>query len=220
MRLRVKDGDNVFRLVIHPIAFRSKAFAVAKMIHLVWLDQETIVTSLAWEIFLPTAEMLHRYGCDHASSLNQKTLQDRGELRAKDIRVYCGSYQLRTNLVRGLAAMDGLDGVASADVVHLVEDGKIAHVNLEIKIDPEWSGDLEGTKTAIIDRLWNACRGPLRHVCRTDAQETLHPSAALEIPPSGEYTDTRTSMHRWCSIVRCHLLEFVWGLFGERDSRS
>jgi hypothetical protein len=62
-----------------------------------------------------------------------------------------------------------------------------------------------------LDRLWNACSGPLRHICDCDKDIPEHPSSILSIPPGGEYSDTRSYLFRlWC-IVRFQICDWLSG---------
>jgi hypothetical protein len=106
--------------------------------------------------------------------------------------------------VRRLANMEGLNEIAAAEVTHLIEDGEISHTELRF-IFKSGDIDIEGTKTAIVDRLWNACSGPLRSICECDRDILNHPSADLERGPLGEYTDARGRLARVWYLVRFHV---------------
>ena len=77
-------------------------------------------------------------------------------------RVYCGAYQIEASAVRELAVAANA-GISTAEVIHHIEDGEIAHT--AVKVQPQAGIDIETTKTAIIDRLSNVWRGPLKHCC-------------------------------------------------------
>lgn len=207
---RIRDGDYLYRPLIFPLSFsRAETFIPSKLFHLAG-DPESgaILGSLVWERFAPTPEYIHAYGCRLAEKMNKKQ-KTKGKDRQKDRRVYCGAYGLRARSVRSLAGAEGLGEVVSADVTHLVEDGEIAHAELRIMLDAG-TVNVEGTKTAILDRLVNASVGPLRHVCECDSDLAEHPSENLSIGQSGEYVNRRSYVNRLWRIVRFHLC--VWFL--------
>jgi len=201
---RIRNGENLFRHCIHPISFRGPRFAPEKIIKIEERDG-FLLASLAWERFVPTSKFVHDYGCRLAFGMNNR---DRAAARYKEKnrKIYCGAYQLRADAVRALAA---IEGIATADVVHHVEMGEIAHVDVRIVLRPGADLDAENTKTAIVDRLWNACRGPLRHVCSCEAATSPHPSAALITGPQGKYSDNRPSLLRLWSILRFYVCVFL-----------
>src|SRR5258708_9153158 len=123
---------------------------------------------MAWERFGPTSDYIHRYGCRLASGQNDR---DRVQGRFKDDsrKIYCGACQMRGKAIRALAVTEGLNEIVSADVIHHIENGEISHTDLKIVVRENSGYDVEGTKTAILERLWNACHGPLTHVCLCDA---------------------------------------------------
>jgi hypothetical protein len=175
----------------------------------------SIEASLAWERYVPTTELIHGYGCRLASGINARK-QAEGKTRAKNRHVYCGAYELKANAIRALAATEGLTEILSADVVHQIEHGEIAHTALRIILKPDAAVDVEGTKTAILDRLWNAFSGPLKHICNEDKDIREHPNSGLITPPAGPYSDTRSSILRlWC-IVRFQICSWLWRNFFER----
>jgi hypothetical protein len=135
--------------------------------------------------------------------------QKAGKFKEKYRHYYCGAYQLTGCLVRALAIAPGLDEVASADIIHQIEAGEIAHTDLRVVLKPG-NFDIENTKTAIGDRLWNACSGPLKHICDCDKETDPHPSATLSIPPAGPYADDRSYLRRRWHIFRYHVYSWLW----------
>jgi len=196
---RIPDGNNLFRHAIHPVSFRKTTFVTDKFWHLSNEPDGTILGSLAWERYAPTAHYVHAHGCRLASRRNEaKRLSERYDDKKR--QVYCGAYQVTARSVRDIA-LDELAGVLSADVVHHVEEGEIAHTDLRFTLVKPEAFDVEGTKTAIIDRLWNACTGPLAHACDCDRALNPHPNTLLAIPPLGRYRDQRWWITRiWCFI--------------------
>lgn len=162
--------------------------------------------SLAWERYVPTAEYVHDYGCRLASGINERK-QKAGKFKEKDRHHYCGAYQLSGHAVRALAVTAELDEVASADIIHLIEAGEIAHTDLQIVLKP--GIDVEGTKTAIVDRLWNACSGPLRHICDCDNHIPEHANAKLTRAPLGKYRARFCLFRVWC-IIRFRIFSWLW----------
>jgi hypothetical protein len=141
--------------------------------------------------------------------MNEKE-RETGKFKEKTRRIYCGAYELKAKAVFALAMADGLNEILSADVLHQVEDGEISHAALRIVLKSDSVSNVEGTKTAIIDRLWNACSGPLRHICDCDRDVADHPSSNLVAAPGGDYYDTRSHWLRlWC-IVRFQICNWMW----------
>jgi hypothetical protein len=151
---RIPDDDSLFRHTIHPLAFRGIRFAQEKLIRLYEQDDGSILAFLAWEMYVPTTELIHGYGCRLAFHMNEKD-KAAGKFKEKNRRVYCGAYELKGRAIRALATSDGLNEILSADVVHHVEEGEIAHTDLRIVLKPGGVPNIEDTKTAILDRLWN-----------------------------------------------------------------
>jgi hypothetical protein len=205
MTYQVRDGENVFRSAVFPVAFKKKRLSPKGFLKL-WSSNENpciLEMSVVWRRFAPTDAMVHDFGCRLAAS------QNKGRVAAgqKADRVYCGAYQLNTKGIGALVNQPGLSEVTSATVVHEIEDGEVAHANCKILVDT--GGDeaaIEVVKTAIIDRLWHACLGPARHVCLTDIALDPHPSQLLEDAPFGIYRDLRTAPKRMIDVLLCHLL--------------
>ena len=162
-----------------------------------------IEASFVWDRYVPTQALLHAYGCRMSNKRNHR--------RPRDRDVYCGAYHLKASHVRALVGIARLPEVATADVVHQIEDNEIAHVGCVITLHAGGDeGGIEGVKTAIIDRLWSSCRGPLIHTCQMDRDLDPHPSNNLEVAPLGPFLDDRTIIRRaWC-LVRYWLLMLTW----------
>jgi hypothetical protein len=209
----IPDGDSLFRQIIHPLSFRGARFAHDRLLRL-YYDQadRSLLASLTWERYVPTTKLIHGYGCRLALGMNEAE-QAAGRTKQKNRRIYCGAYELKGKAIRALAASEGLHEILSADIVHHVETEEIAHADLRIVLRPGVVSDIEGTKTAILDRLWNACSGPLRHICDCDKDIPEHPSSILSTPPGGEYSDTRSYFFRvWC-ILRFQVCSWLWRNF-------
>lgn len=194
----IGEHDSLFRHLVFPLAFRGREFQWEKGMKL-WDEPDgTVLASLAWERFVPTIVEIHGYGCRLATRLTERVREKKKEKYRdkKDRRIYCGAYQFKAGRIRALARIDGLEDVLSADVIQHIEDGEIAHTDLRITLSKEPKFDIEGTKTAILDRLWHTCRGPLIHKCDCDDDILDHPSSALPTPPSGPYEDIRSSSER------------------------
>ena len=208
---RISDSDSLFRSCIHPVTFknRGRRFAWEKLLNL--KDgpvKGTLIGSLAWEWYVPTTKYVHAYGCCVASYMNKNP-----RIRSpKERRIYCGSYRLNGGAVRSLATTEGLNEISSADVVHDTENGEIAHAALEISLKPGVL-DAEGTKTAILDRLWNKCFGPLKYIDVCDQDIKPHPSSTLITPPAGPYHDTRSYLYRLWSLIRFRVYCSFCGIF-------
>ena len=209
----IPDGDSLFRQSIHPVSFKGEAFAWAKCLMLYDQPDGSLEASLTWERYLPTTEAVHDYGCRMAFRRNEKK-RIAGNLTDKNRNVYCGAYELKGKAIRELPTIEGLNELLSAGVVHQVEeDGEIAHAALKIVLKPGGAPDIEGTKTAILDRLWNACSGPMKHICDCDKNISQHPSSSLATPPAGVYSDTRSSLLRFWCIIRFHVCGWYWRNF-------
>lgn len=205
---RIPDRDSLFRHSIFPVSFKKKVFASEKLIYLVKEPDGSLLASLAWERYVPTIKHIHGYGCRLALKRNEKKRAD-GKFKDKDRIVYCGAYQMKADAVRALASTYKLDEISSAEVVHHIEAGEISHTDLRISLKPGVS-DIEGTKTAIIDRLWNVCSGPLTHICTCDLDINPHPSLTLITPPAGAYSDTRPYLGRLWSLIRFQACSWFW----------
>lgn len=205
----ISEHDSLFRHLVFPLAFRGQAFQWEKGMKL-WDEPDgTVLASLAWERFVPTLAEIHGYGCRLAFKMTEE-VRKKDKYREKDRRIYCGAYQFKASQIRAIARADGLDEVLSADVIHHIENGEIAHTDLRFTISEESRFDIEGTKTAILVRLWHACSGPLTDKCAYDDDILDHPGSALPTPPSGPYEDIRSHSQRiWC-LVRFKLLYWLW----------
>lgn len=142
---------------------------------------------------------------------DKKRLSD-GTLRDKDRRLYCGAYHLKARDVRAFAVTDQLAQISSCDVIHKPEEGQIAHVAFRALLRSADDTEVEGTKTAIVDRLWNACSGPLRHVCDEARALPAHPSHLLPTGPRGVYVDRRSYLSRVCMMIKCHLCTWLYSI--------
>jgi len=212
---RIPDGDSLFRHCIHPVSFSRKTFALEKFIHLRRESDDSLLGSLVWERFVPTVRHVHKRGCEMAHQRNEKE-RARGTFKEKYRSVYCGAYELKANSVRALVSAENLDEVSSADVIHHIEGGEIAHTDLRIFLKP--GSHVEATKTAIVASLWNAFSGPLFHKCVCDLDIDPHPSINLPRPPAGEYSDERSWLLRlWC-LIRFQICYRFWRIFYEAQS--
>jgi hypothetical protein len=205
----IGEHDSLFRHVVFPLAFRGGAFQWDKGMKLWDQPDGTVLASLAWERFVPTIAEIHGYGCRLAFQMTEKE-RKKDRYREKDRRIYCGAYQFKASRIRALARSDGLDDVLSADVTHHIEEGEIAHTDLRFTVSEEPRFDIEGTKTAILVRLWQACSGPLIHKCSYDDDILDHPGSALPTPPSGPYKDMRSSFQRIWYLLRFKLIYRLW----------
>lgn len=205
----IPNSDNLYRHSVFPPSFigKGKTFSHEKLWKLFDRDNNTVVTSIAWERYVPAVNYIHAYGCRLASKRNEG---NRSENKGKQRQVYCGAYQLKAHAIRGLKGTEGLDEVLSADIIHHVENDEIAHANLTITLSPETS-DREGTKTAIMIRLWNMTHGPLKHICACDLEAAdNHPSKSLPLGPAGEYYDTRSGFSRHWYHLRFVIHSWLW----------
>lgn len=210
MGVLIPTGDSVFRHVVWPFAFSKKAFNQGKAFALHNEADGSLLTSVGWSRYLPTETRIHAYGCRLAAGMNTK-LNAAGTVNPKDVRIYCGAYELSEIHVSELKYTDGLDEIISSELKHNIEGGEIAHSDLKIVIREDVT-DVEATKTAIIDRLWNKCRGPMPHVCECDRDRANPGGALLPEPPSGLFVDGRPKWKRIRAIVVCHVLEWFWML--------
>jgi hypothetical protein len=205
----IPSKDTLFRGAHHPVAFQRKAgLNPAKFMKLYWeaSKPELIEASFVWERYAPTLELVHNYGCRTSHKRNENSKPGKRD-------VYCGAYQLNVDHVRRLVGIDRLPEVVGADVIHKIEHGELAHVASLITIALPIDEDaVEGVKTAIVDRLWNSCRGPIEHICDFDRDLDPHPNNKLDLAPSGRYTDGRSSLMRALCFYRYRLLKFAWGL--------
>lgn len=204
---RIPDNDSIFRQCVYPVAFKKRNnFDLKNFLHLCH-NGNTIVTSVAWERFVPTTDYVHQYGCRLAAKRNA-TAQANGGFDEKKRQVYCGPYEFKVSTVRSLATNGQLREIRFADVIHKIEEDEIAHANLIIGLSGSELDDIEGTKTAIIDRLWNAAHGPLTYVCECD-DSMHHPSTYLTPAPAGPYRDTRHRIVRLWFVIRFRVLDWL-----------
>ena len=203
----IPDDDNLFRFCTHPVSFKGKVFSTAKFLLIQPQPDGSFLASLVWERFVPTVGHVHCAGCRLARGMNQNKL-NAGKYKAGNKSVYCGAYRVRAGAIRALPAE--VSAVEFADVVHRTESGELAHTDLRIKLYPGPDSNIEGTKTQILDRLWNACCGPLRHICECDKEVIPHPSAALLNAPFGACSDTRSWLERWFSLIRYRVYDSLW----------
>jgi hypothetical protein len=174
-----------------------------------------VVSSVAWQKYAPTQEHVHGYGCRLASKRNDKKLQD-GKLTQNTRQIYCGAYHLTAGRIRGIFNCDDVyNPVTAAEINHLIEDGEIAHTEIRFILTTEIS-DVEAAKTEIVDRLWNACCGPLPFICDYDSDIVSHPSEKLDPGPLGEYVDIRSRWWRLRDLVIFHVCRWIWIIMRKR----
>ena len=201
----ISNGDSLFRPAVHPLAFRNKRFHRLQYFKMYTMLDGSLQTSVVWEKLAPASRFVHGFGCRLARKMNTEQI-----VKQKDPdRIYCGFYEFPTQLVRSLPDMDGLEELASSDAIHAVEGDEIAHANF-IVILKSTALDLEGTKTAIIDRIWNGCHGPATHCCECDLGVINHPMSLLPVPPLGKYEDKRTRTTRMLHILRFQLYKLAF----------
>src|SRR5277367_5443732 len=129
---RIFNKDNVFRHSVFPVSFKGKMFAPEKLLKFFDEPDGSLLTSVAWERFLPTHADIHAYGCRLAAGRNQQKRDD-GTYKERNRHIYCGAYQLTCSAVRALAGpRKQIDEILSADVVHHIENGEIAHADLKV----------------------------------------------------------------------------------------
>jgi hypothetical protein len=207
---RINDGDYLYRHCVYRTSFRGKVFDHSKLFNIDVEESDVLIGSLAWERFLPTPQEIHPYGCRLAKKRNDKKKSE-GKLDKKSRQIYCGAYALKAHSIRTLVGTELLNEVQTAEVTHLVEDGEIAHVELRIGL-AAGTANVESTKTAILDRMWNASCGPLAHICDADADLEPHPNTGISVAPGGKYVDGRHYLTKlWC-IVRKHICTWLWRL--------
>lgn len=175
----------------------------------------SLVGSLVWQKFVPETKYIHEHGCKTAAARN-------GNPKIKQRQVYCGAYEVLAGSIRALPE-DNLTGVSSADVKHKIENDELAHVEVKIQLlNPDL--DLEGTKTAIHDRLWNSSSGPMNHICDSDQDLMLHPNQNLPAAPRGPFVDSRSWILRKWSLMRFRFYDTLWNsrfkLFMFRDQSN
>jgi len=215
---RIPDSDSLFRCCIHPNSFKGKQFARGKLLNLQHdLDKGTILGSLAWERYVPTTKHVHGYGC-RVRFIIIENRRAKGQPESTRY-IYCGAYQLNGSAVRALATADALNEISSADVVHHIENKEIAHTDLIISLKPG-DFDVQNTKTAIVDRLWNAYSGPLKYIDVCDQDIKPHPSSYLSTPPAGPYSDTRSYLYRLWSLIRFRIYSWIWRKFCQNATKS
>lgn len=206
----IPNGDSLFRHAVYPVSFKKtdsyiKAiFVPEKVVRFQEQPDGSLVTSVAWERYAPTAKEIHGYGCRMAHHQNRKIA---GPITPQKRRVYCGAYQLTAKAVRELATQNPGE-ISRANVKHHIEGGEIAHTDLRIAPNP--NVPLDSVKTVLLDRLWNAYSGPLRHKCDCDRDIDPHPSSKLSTPFRGDYADTRTCLSRRWYVVRFRALHWLW----------
>lgn len=183
----IQDDDALFRHCVHPVSFSNAGrFVPNKFLMLYDEPDGSILASLAWGKYLYTVDLVHGYGCRMALRRNESA-RAKGKFTEAKRQVYCGAYGLTAARVRALAATEGLEEILSADVIHHIENDEAAHTDLRIVLKSELVTSIESTKTAIASRLWNACAGPLRHICAEDKELNDHPSSRLIDGPRGPY---------------------------------
>lgn len=213
----IPERENLFRHCIHPHSFASKAFNTTKYIA-IREKNGVYKTSLAWERFVPEVPLVHAYGCSLAQRMNGND-QASGRYREANKKIYCGAYQLNAGSIRALSDIRGIPEIESIDVVHCIEDGAIAHANLEIVFKDTKDLDLEGAKTAVVDRLWSMMSGPLLHVCACDSEINSHPNLKLPVGPKGVYSDHRSRAVRLWFMIRYSVLSWLWLKWPNRANR-
>jgi hypothetical protein len=203
----IPPRDNIFRGAHHPVAFQKKNFRHAMFMKLYSAEDNPrqIEASFIWDRYAPTPSLVHAYGCRVSTARNQRQSRNRN--------VYCGSYHLKVDYVRSLAATEGLPEVATADMIHQIENNELAHAACIIRLRDETDEEaIEGIKTVIAERLWNGSRGPLTHTCTTDRDLDPHPNSGLDEAPLGGYSDDRSLVKRALCLARYGLLLVLWKL--------
>lgn len=209
MLAAVPDEESVWRSAVFPIAFKTKQKQLSpKSFFKLWPADEgpfVLEMSLARQRCAPTLPMVHGFGCRLAASQNQNQA-DRGK---PTDRVYCGAYELQAGSIRSLQSTHNLAQVKEVQVLHCIENGEFAHINLRIKVDTNGDEDaIEPLKTLIIDRLWHQSAGPAKHICGCDEAVQPHPSDWLQESPRGAYTDQRSSIRVAFDVTAYALFHF------------
>jgi hypothetical protein len=205
--------DNLFRAVRYPVAFKSKGKSIFRSDKFIKLIKDPnnprfVESSLAWERYVPIPHYVHAYGCRLARTYNAKNA-------GRTPHVYCGSYTISADDIRNLSRTEGLPEVASADVLHQIEDDEISHASLQVRLaDSVDKNKIDGVLTVIVDRLWANGRGPLKHVCRDNADLDPHPSDRLNTGPKGLYIDNRSPVKRIGHLLRFWFLYSIWNFKG------
>jgi hypothetical protein len=100
------------------------------------------------------------------------------------------------------------DMVETAEVNHLIQEGELAHTELRFILKPGIA-KIEA-KTAIVDRLWNACSGPLEFICECDQViDDDHPSTNLRCGPLGVYADKRGGWLIFRYRISCYICHWI-----------
>jgi hypothetical protein len=200
MSAAIPNLDNLFRGAHYPWAFSSKTFKPLKFMKLYpnEADFRIIEASFIWERYAPTFSHVHSCGCSRSKKRKKKD-------------IYCGAYQIKAASVRELMTTKRLPEVATADIVHLIEEDEISHASLRVRLrDDVEEEEAEDVKTAIADRLWNASSGPLPHTCRADRDLAPHPNAYLEKAPLGLYADDRSIPTQIWYVARYWFVYAIW----------
>jgi len=200
----IRNGDVLFRHAFQPVAFKGQKFAIEKFWRLSVDQRGALLTSLAWQKYVPEVRDVHNHGCRMASRRNAAAKAAK-KYSEKSRSVYCGAYAILASSIRRLPGQHNLAEVVSAHVLHHPEEGEIAHADLVVVLDASRVTDIEATKTAIIARLWMMSSGPLKHECADDTDLDEHPNSLLENAPRGLYRDLRSRLTQAWHRVRCRL---------------
>lgn len=197
----IGEDVSLFRGIHYPTAFhdeRVRVLDTSKSINLNYnKSTNTIEASVVWQMLAPRMSDVHRYG---------RRLSAERQARQK-LDVYCGVYQVTVARLREKCLDPNAPELTAIDAVHAVEKGELSHANLYFTLAPGINdADLEDVKTFIVDRMWHALRGPVRHVGPASQYIADHPNEKLHDAPGGAYIDER----RWHRVACQIALMYVW----------
>jgi hypothetical protein len=143
---------------------------------------------------------VHSFGCRLASKGNAK--RKGGALRL----IYCGAYEVTLDALHAQCLQ--IPGLAYIGAVHVIEEGEIAHANLQFRFSapPSTKDDIAFWKTDLMNEVSCIARGPLKHICGQDQYVIDHPSNKLVVLPAGLYGERRSI----ASCVRDFLGYVCW----------
>ena len=202
----ISDCDSLFRHTIFPIMFRNNGHFAAEKVIRFSQEDGSILASVAWDRYLPNTRQVQRsgFGCRLAVRMNERSQGRKSAIKLG----LCGFISCQPACF-GYVAHNRDEITVEAE--HERETDVIS--TTKYRLNPFPRPNVESTKTAVIDRMWNGFSGPSNHKCDCDRDIQPHPNSELIPGPRGPYSRLRSRFRRYCCLVKFQLASLYRRLF-------